>query len=175
MRSLPVGMTALTLLALSPDAADGQTYPIELGIDAAVTVRLDEPRVTTLTIPIQRFRAGFFTSPTLSIEPSFALNYSRVQGGGSFSSMALTVGALFHLSPDRMRDQVYLRPFVGFTRFSNGASDADPHLGFGAGIKFPWANRRLATRVEAFLQHVFAEPEDASFLGVLFGLSFFTR
>ncbi len=174
MRSLATGLTAITLLAVAPSLAQAQ-HPIELGLDAALAIRLDEPRVTTLTIPFQRFRVGIFTSPTRSFEPWLAVNLAAVQGGGNFSTINLGLGVLFHLSPDRTRTQTYLRPFGGITTVSAGDSETDAHLGFGVGLKTPWANRRLATRLEAFLQHTFSEPDDVTSIGVFFGLSFFPR
>jgi hypothetical protein len=94
--------------------------------------------------------------------------------GGDFSTINLGLGVLFHLSPDRTRTQTYLRPFGGFTTFSNGASDSQANLGFGVGFNTPFANRRVATRLEAFLSHVFDDPNDFTSVGALFGLSFFT-
>jgi hypothetical protein len=175
MRSLAAGLIAVTLLATSPSLARAQANPIELGVDAALAIGLDDPRVTTIAIPLQRFRVGFFTSPTRSFEPTLSINYVSIEDGPDFSVITLGLGVLFHLSPDRTRTQTYLRPFGGFTTASNGGSDTSPHLGFGAGFKNPFANRRLATRLEAFLQHVFDEPDGITSVGVLFGLSFFTR
>jgi hypothetical protein len=175
MRSLAAAFTTLPLLAIAPAFALAQTNPIELGVDAALAIGLDEPRVTTIAIPIQRFRAGFFTSPTRSFEPWLAVNFAAVQGGGTSSTINLGLGVLFHLSPDRTRTQTYMRPFGGFTSFSNGASDTQATVGFGVGFKNPFANRRLATRLEAFLSHVFNDPNDFTSVGLLFGLSYFTR
>ena len=179
MRTTAVaGRVAYTLLLIGTiprTGAGAQANPIELGVDAVIAVSLDEPRVTTIAIPFQRFRVGFFTSPTLSFEPSLALNFFAVQGGGDFSTINLGLGVLFHLSPDRTRTQTYVRPFGGFTSVSNGASDTQANLGFGVGFKTPFANRRLATRLEAFLQHVFEDPDDITSVGAFLGLSFFTR
>lgn len=175
MRSLAAGLTALTLIALAPSLTRAQTHPIELGVDGELAIALGTPRVTTLAIPIGQFRVGFFTSPTLSWEPSLALNYVSFQGGGNASRIRLGLGLLFHMSPVRTQPQTYLRPFGGFTTVSNGGSNTDAHLGFGVGVKIPWTNRRLATRLEGFLQHLFNEPDGVTSLGALFGLSFFTR
>ncbi len=175
MRSLAAGLTAFALLTAAPSLSRAQDNPVELGVDAAIAIRLEEPRVTTIAIPIPRFRVGFFTSPTLSLEPTLAVNYVNVEDVGDFSTIVLGFGALFHLSPDRTRTQTHLRPHVGFTTVSNGESDTDAHLGFGVGFKTPFANRRLATRLEAFLQHVFADPDGVTSVGAFFGLSFFTR
>ena len=175
MRSLAAGLTAFTLIGLAPSLTRAQTNLIELGVDGELAIALENPRVTTIGIPIGQFRVGFFTSPTLSWEPSLALNYVNVEGGGDASRIRLGLGLLFHMSPSRTRTQTYLRPFGGFTTFSNGGSDTDAHLGFGMGFKIPWTNRRLATRLEGFLQHVFTQPDGVTSIGALFGLSFFTR
>jgi hypothetical protein len=174
MRSLAAGLTAFTLFAVTPALGRAQANPVELGIDAAIAVALEDPRVTIVGIPVQQFRVGFFTSPTLSWEPTLSLTH--ISGGGlELTTISLGLGVLFHLSPDRTRSQVYLRPFGGFTSVSNGASETDPNLGFGLGFKAPFANQRLATRLEAFVEHSFADPEGITSVGALFGLSFFTR
>jgi hypothetical protein len=174
MRSLATGLTAITLLAVAPSRAQAQ-HPFELGLDAALAISLDEPRVTTLAIPFQRFRVGIFTSPTRSYEPWLAVNFIAVEGAGDFSTINLGLGVLFHLSPDRTRTQAYLRPFGGITTVSVDGSETDAHLGLGVGFKTPWTNRRLATRIEPFLQHAFSEPDGVTSIGLLFGLSYFTR
>jgi hypothetical protein len=175
MRTVAAGLTAFALLAVGPSISRAQTDPIELGVDAAIAIGLDDPRVTTIGIPIQQFRIGFFRSPTLSFEPTLAVNYLNIEGVGDFSTISLGLGVLFHLSPDRTRSQAYLRPFGGFVSVSNGASDTRANLGFGVGFKTPFANRRLASRLEGFLNHVFDDPDGVTSVGALFGLSFFTR
>jgi hypothetical protein len=176
MRTLAAGLTTLTLLAVVPSLARAQANPVELGIDAALAVSLDDPRVTIIGIPLQQFRVGFFTSPILSFEPTLSVNYIDVEGVGDLSTLSLGLGVLVHLSPDRTRTRAYVRPFAGFARISaDGESETDANMGFGVGLKTPFANQRLATRLEAFLNHVFAEPDGVTSLGVSFGLSFFTR
>jgi hypothetical protein len=175
MRALAVAVGTFVILAAAPSGATAQGNLVELGLDGTVAVGLDDPRVTTIGIPIQQFRAGFFTSPTISWEPTFAMNYVRVEGLGHFSAMSLGMGVLIHLSPDRSRARSYVRPFAGVTRTSNGTSDSAGNFGFGFGLKSPFADRRLATRLEAFLNHIFDDPNSATTLGASFGLSFFTR
>ena len=174
MRTLTARLTTAVLLALAPAAMQGQTRPIELGLDAGLAVTLDDPRVTTLGIPAQQFRVGFFRSPTLSIEPTLAINYINVEGFGDVSTIALGVGALLFTSPDRSRSRVYFRPFGGFTKVSDGG-DTSPNLGVGVGYTAPFADRRLATRLEAALNHTFNDGNNVTALGLSFGLSFFTR
>jgi hypothetical protein len=177
MRTLAAGLAVVTLVGFSPSRARAQANLVELGVDGALAITLEDPSVTTLAIPIERFRVGFFTSSTLSWEPWLALTYVNVEGpGGTASTVTAGLGLLFHQSRIRTRTHTYMRPFGGLTTQSfGGSSDTDAHLGFGIGVKMPWQNRRLATRLEAFLQHVFADPEGITSVGVLFGLSFFTR
>jgi hypothetical protein len=172
MRTLAAGLIAITLLGTTVPAARAQARPIELGVDAALQVGLDEPRVTVISIPIQRFRVGFFTSPRTSIEPMLAINHFSVEDV-DVTTISIGVGVLLHMTPDRTRSQIYFRPFGGFTSISGDAgSESGGNLGLGLGLKTPFADR-LATRLEAFLAHEF-EGSTTS-IGVLFGLSFFPR
>jgi hypothetical protein len=173
MRILAAGLTAIALLATAVPSAPGQARPIELGIDAALQVGLDEPRVTVISIPFQQFRVGFFMSPRTSIEPTLAINHFSVEDV-DLTTIAIGVGVLFHMTPDRTRSQVYFRPFGGFTSISGeGESESGGNLGLGLGLKTPFADR-LATRLEAFVNHVF-EGGGTTSVGVLAGLSFFPR
>jgi hypothetical protein len=173
MRTLAVGLTALALLAGHSSSASAQARPIELGIDAAVQVFLEDPRVTLVSIPVQQVRVGFFTSPTVSVEPTLAINVLRVEGF-NVTQIGLGLGVLFHTSPDRTRPQTYFRPFFGVNSLSGGGeSDSAGLLGIGAGIKSPFLPR-LAGRFEGFLEHHFDDGGVTS-IGVMFGLSFFPR
>jgi hypothetical protein len=174
MRTLNARLIAVAVLACAPATLHAQANPVELGIDAALAVTLDDPRVTTMGIPVQQFRVGFHHSPTLSIEPTLAINYINIEGFGDLSSISLGVGLLFHTSPSRARGRPYFRPFAGFTKISNGG-DTSPNLGVGVGYTAPFADRRLATRLEGLLNHTFVDGDDATSIGVMFGLSFFTR
>ena len=166
----------LALLAAAP-LAHGQravARPLELGIDAGLTVGLDDPRVTVVSLPAQSFRAGWFISDKLSIEPKFSFN-SVSGGGASFTTYALEVGSLYHHGGYRAGSGLYARPFAGIAGIGGDAgSDSNGYLGGGIGAKIPFANRRLATRVEGNLAHVFGATGGTG-LGILFGLSFFTR
>jgi hypothetical protein len=174
MRAHSAVAVFVALLVLVPTVTRAQTNPIELGIDAALAVSIDDPRVTTIAIPVQQFRVGFFRSPTVSIEPTLAINYINIEDFGDLSTITLGVGVLFHTSPDRARSRAYFRPFAGFTKISDGG-DTSPNLGLGVGFKIPFADRRLATRLEAVVNHVFEDPDDFTTVGALIGLSFFTR
>ena len=178
MRHLAAPLTAITILLAAASPAVAQERPIELGIDGSLAVGLDEPRVTVIAIPFQQFRVGFFISPRTSVEPTLAINHIDTEDVDGFdldvTTISIGVGVLFHLTTDRAQSQIYFRPFGGFTSVSAlGESESDPTLGLGLGLKAPLANR-LATRLEAFLANQFGD-DDRLTVGVLFGLSFFTR
>lgn len=174
MRTLSTRLLTVAMLACAPLALYAQATPVELGIDAALAVTIDDPRVTTLGIPVQQFRVGFHTSPTLSVEPTLAINYINIEGFGDVSTLSLGLGLLFHTSPNRARGRAYFRPFGGFVKVSDGG-DTSPNIGIGVGYTAPFADRRLATRLEGLLNHTFVDGDDTTSLGVMFGLSFFTR
>jgi hypothetical protein len=174
MRTLAAGLIAITLLGTAVPAAHAQAPPIELGVDAALSVGLDDPRVTVIAIPFQQFRVGFFMSPRTSIEPTLAINYINVEDLDDATTISIGLGVLFHMTPERTRSQIYFRPFGGFTSVEiAGESESGGNLGLGLGLKTPFADR-LATRLEAFLNHQF-EGGGTTSVGVLFGLSFFPR
>ncbi len=174
MRTLNARLIAVAMLACAPAALTAQANPVELGIDAALAVTIDDPRVATLGIPVQQFRVGFHQSPTLSIEPTLAINYISIEGFGDLSTISLGVGLLFHTSPNRARGRAYFRPFGGFTKISDGG-DTSPNIGVGVGYTAPFADRRLATRLEGLLNHTVVDGDDTTSIGVMFGLSFFMR
>jgi hypothetical protein len=177
--------TAIALSAAIAPAAYSQAgtttvpttrNPVEFGIDAGASFGLDDPHVTTIAVPGQHVRMGFFFTPKISFEPVVGLNYIHASGE-SLTSYEALVGMLYHLTPDRRQSQVYVRPFVGFvgTSFA-GDNQTQAALGGGIGIKFP-LYPRLSTRFEANYNHTFSSGDaDASnAIGLLAGLSFFTR
>jgi len=175
------------LLAVSTTASAQRTtrqssrssgYPWEFGLDARLSFGLDDPRVTTLNIPVGNLRAGFFTNDQWEIEPFFSLDYTNIENGGSLTTYSLGSGVLYHFSPSRTRSQLYVRPFVGlFGASVNPAgagastSTSDVGLGVGVGMKWPKLGGRIAWRGEAN----FATTGDATSLNLLWGISLFTR
>jgi hypothetical protein len=173
---LVVGITAIVLTAPAANAQRSQrSSPIELGIDGGVIFGLDAPRVTVVALPLQDFRIGFLVNDNLELEPRFNLN-SIHSGGGSLTAYSFEFGALFQPAGDRVGKGFYGRPYFGVsgTRVSGGASNNNGYLGIGAGLKLPFADRRLATRMEANYTHGFSNA-GTNAIGLLIGLSFFTR
>jgi hypothetical protein len=181
-----LSLAALSILALSATAnaqrssAATSALSPELGIDAALAFDLSgTPKTTRFDFPAQRARVGFFLSPEMSLEPSLGLHTLSVSnGGGSVTVYDLGLGLLYHFSPSRATNQLYVRPFVDFS----GASTSGPGsvsaftIGGGFGVKMPVANR-FATRLEGYLSHTGDHngiPASNS-LGILFGLSVYTH
>lgn len=148
--------------------------PIEYGIDAGVAFDLDDPNETVVDIPARHVRIGWFANDRVSLEPQFGLR--SVSGGAADrTDWTIALGLLWHFGIGRPYAGLFTRPFIGVSGFSNGTSEADPHVGIGVGMKWPFANRRFAARGEVNYAHEFADPEDRDQIGLLLGLSFFTH
>ena len=170
-----LGFLALVTTASTADAQKSSARPIELGLDGGISVGFDDPNVTTVSLPVQALRVGFFMNDKLSLEPRF--NFNSVSGGGvSVRTYSLELGALYHLGGITKGNGLYVRPFAGIAGVGGDlGSGSDAFMGAGVGIKVPFANRRLATRLEANLGHAFSDGGGSNGLGVLFGVSLFHR
>lgn len=177
MKKLVVlGFLALAMTATAADAQKNSTArPIELGMDGGISIGFDDPNVTTVSLPVQALRVGFFMNDNISLEPRF--NFNSVSGGGvSIRSYSLELGALYHLGGYNKGSGLYVRPFAGIAGVGGDlGSGSDGFVGAGAGVKLPFANRRLATRLEANFGHAFNDAGGSNGLGVLFGVSLFHR
>jgi len=177
-KALVLCSTALCLAASNAFAQRARNDgAIELGVDAGITFGLDDPNLTVIAIPVQSFRLGYFVSDKLELEPRFLVNSLHVGGGGgTLTTYSFEIGALFLPSGDRVGRGLYIRPFGGFAGVSASgiASDSNGFLGAGVGLKIPFADRRLATRMEANYAHSFGDG-GTNQIGLLVGLSFFTR
>ena len=171
-----------TFLAVSSNQALAQR-PIELGIDAGVSVGLGDNSVTVINIPAQAFRIGFFFDDNMSLEPKLSLN-TITGSGATLTSYLFELGLLYHFyregygrrvsPPSGLRSAFYVRPFVGIVGTSGGGSSStDAVLGAGIGMKVPLVSR-LASRFEANFAHRFGDASQNQ-IGLLAGLSFFTR
>lgn len=172
-RSAILGLLALLLTASAADAQK-RSRRLELGIDGGISVGFENPNITVVSLPVQAFRVGFFMSDRVSLEPRF--NFNSISGGGtSIRTYAFELGALGHPGGYRTGSGLYVRPFVGIQGVGGSLGSAsDPYVGAGVGLKIPFADRRFATRLETNLGHVF-DTGGSTRLGILFGLSFFTR
>jgi hypothetical protein len=174
-----VVLTVATVVFAAPAAKAQRSQrgstPIELGIDGAIIFGLDAPRATVLAVPYQDFRIGFLVSDRLELEPRFNLTSVHTQGV-SATDYTFELGVLYQPAGDRAGKGLYGRPFIGLngSRVTGGGSDSNGYLGLGLGLKIPFSDRRLASRLEANYSHGFGNT-GTNALGVLFGLSFFTR
>jgi hypothetical protein len=167
----------LTVLALATSAGAQQRSgpdPLELGVDAGLFIGFGDNSSTRLQIPVSSARIGFPIGVRTSLEPRFMLNVYN--NGADYTQYLLELGLLYHLGSDRYpgayhRAGMYVRPFLGIEGYANGDSDSDGILGIGLGFKHPLVSR-LSSRFEANVAHRF---DDATEIGLLAGLSFFTR
>ena len=179
MTNRSVVLVALLLAAAAPSTEAQRSRgsrPIELGIDGGVTFGLDAPRVHVVALPIQNFRIGFPITNKIALEPSFHLNSIHGQGGGSLTTYAFEVGLVYSPDGDRVGKGFYGRPFLGVAgvNVSGAGDDNNGYAGIGAGLKLPFDDRRLATRLETNYSHGFGNG-GSNQIGLLIGLSFFTR
>ena len=173
--------TILAAITLGASAASAQDRPVELGIDAGVSIGLGDNSITRINIPAQAFRVGFFVQDNISLEPKISIN--TISGNGdTFTSYLAELGLLYHFyrpgvrprSYPGPRSAVYVRPFAGLVGTTGGDnSDTNGLLGLGVGMKVPLVSR-LASRFEVNIAHTFGDFSSNE-LGILAGLSFFTR
>jgi outer membrane protein with beta-barrel domain len=182
-------LVALSLLTIASTASaqrssaarsDNSNMPIELGFDAGINSELSGTNKTTaFQAPLQQIRAGFFMSPTVSIEPTLSLATQSTSGvaNSSVTAYAIGTGVLWHLSDNRSANQIYLRPYLGFAGIStSGASASAFSFGGGVGYKMPMANR-FATRLEANMSRTNAHNGVPAMnqLNLLAGLSVYSH
>ena len=174
-----VVLSALLLVVIAPLAnaqrSRGDRRPIEFGIDGGLAFGLDNPKVTALVVPIPVFRVGFQMTEKVALEPRLQL-VSAHAGGQTATTYGIEIGVVYSPNGDRVGNGLYGRPFLGISgeSVSGAGSNSDGHAGMGIGLKIPFADRRLATRWEANYTHGFGTPSSNT-IGLLFGLSFFTR
>jgi hypothetical protein len=187
MRVLSLAALSLLVAASTANAQrssaprqDSSNPPVELGIDAGINSELSGTNKTTsFSAPIQQIRAGFFVSPTVSIEPTLAFATSTTKGvaNSTVTAYGIGTGLLWHLSDNRSANQIYLRPFLGFAGVTtSGASASAFSFGGGVGIKMPMANR-FASRLEVNMDRTNAHngvPAMNS-LNLLAGLSVYSH
>ena len=182
-----LSFAALSLIAIASTASAQRTTRSssmasanpspEIGVDGALIFGLDDPNTTTLSLPVQRIRVGFFLSPTISIEPTFGL--TTISGGGDrMTTYTIGTGLLWHFAPSRAANQLYVRPFLDFNGASLSGAGSDNSVTFGAGfgIKHPIRDR-FNTRLEGLFGHTgeHSGVPSSNELGILFGFSVYTR
>jgi len=191
-RTLP--LVALALVAIAPAvaaqrapaqrASAGAPMPLEIGFDGAVIIGTGGTNNEVEVGLPRSVRVGFHVSPAWSIEPSLALS-RRSDDDESITQYVVGVGALYHFSPVRTATQFYARPFLNVIGFSEKeqvtatttvtVSDNVTEFGAGLGVKMPWRDR-LAWRAEANVSRLSDQtPSGQTRVGLLLGMSYFTR
>ncbi len=170
---------AIVVLALAAATAGAQTpQPKEIGVDAGVIIGLGDNAITTVSIPAQAFRVGFPIGTRTSLEPKFGI-VIRTGNDDTYSQYRAELGLVYSLGSSRypgayQRAGLFVRPFLGLAGASGGGdSDANGILGAGLGVRMPIMSR-LSSRFEANFAHQFGNG-DANEIGLLAGLSFYTR
>jgi len=172
-------LAGLGLAAAGP--LSGQGKPIELGIDGGFTTQLTDPKVSTIGLPVQQVRVGFFATDRVEIEPALAFNWIKYSGEDALTTIGLDVGVAVHFSTDTERPRAYLRPMVGLDHAAAGGSSSTAlSAGGGVGVKVPIRSAsHLEFRLEAGYIHGFKHETDgvpaSDRLRLLFGLSFLTK
>src|SRR5437764_4044072 len=103
--NIRIGIIACAAVLLASIEARAQN-PIELGIDAGVSIGLGDNSVTVINIPAQAFRVGFFFDDNLSLEPKLALN-TITGSGDTFTSYLFELGLLYHFYREGYGRRVY--------------------------------------------------------------------
>ena len=173
---LGVAALAITAPAANAQRSSRGSTPIELGIDGGVLFGLDAPRATAVILPLQDFRVGFLVTDRLALEPRFSLTSAHT-AGITATQYNLEFGVVYSPSGDRVGNGFYGRPFIGIDGSSvsgGGGSNSSGFMGLGLGLKIPFSDRRMATRMEGNYTHGFGNA-GGNQLGFLLGLSFFTR
>ena len=172
------GLVGLLALLAVPTLAFAQKKPIELGIDAGVSLEVNDPKTTSISIPTSVFRVGFFLGERLSLEPSVSFNWAKTSDQDAVTLAQLRLGLLYHFQGDLARSRVFLEPIVGINYIDLGGGDgaSQVHLGGGIGIKLPAPNH-IGLRLQALYAHGFANDDFVSndVIALLIGFSFYTH
>ena len=137
---------------------------------------MNEPTSFEIRLPVQRMRAGFFTSDRVSLEPRVGFSLTKPGDGDAEYSLAAALGLLYHFTADPASSRVFVRPFAGGLLLGGGGDSASQAAaGAAVGIKFP-AGNRLGLRLEGGVEHDFESDEfaESTSLFLLMGFSFTT-
>ncbi len=170
-------LAAGMLLLVPGGAAFAQQGAVEFGVDAGYELSIvdNSDNVSSVGIPLQNLRIGFFVSDAVSIEPSVALAILS-SGGTTLTTFSGAASLLYHLSQDPAQSRMYLRGGAGIAVIDLGSNSVN-QMGVSGGIGVKAPAGPLAIRIEGHGGYSFENDDLASSidLGVLFGISFFTN
>lgn len=155
-RALAIALVWTHVLTAQPTTLP---HRLELGVDAAIVHRMQDDHATTVEVPIQQIRLGYFVRSTILAEGAFHLSYANIRGS-SASRADASGGVLLHVGEDTKRVRPFLHPFgilsvasvnedlgTGSVRRTNTRTG----VGVGLGLRVPFGER-LATRFELQLE-----------------------
>ena len=183
MKTLRFGLALFAAAAIGlPSQLDAQSGSVEIGFDTGLSLTMpsdtdfrDYDNVTSIDVPRQSIRVGFFVSDQLSIEP--AVGFSWLDAGGeSLTQLALAGRVLYHFSPDPTRPRFYLGGGAGLNLIDLAEQQETQFgVGGGLGVKLPVADR-MAIRLEGSFGRYFETDllPATSVIGAVVGFSFFT-
>src|SRR5438477_8214818 len=145
-------VATFVVLGVSAAGAQQKPFTIEVGADAAFSVVSETfgtttENTTTLSVPVQAIRLGFFSGDRLEVEPRVGLSLFH-SGSATFTEYSAQLGVLYHLNSNAPGNKVYIRPFVGVRgeACTGGSGDHQVMLEGGLGVKITCA-MRFATRL----------------------------
>jgi hypothetical protein len=185
MRSRFIRFTAgvVGLLACVASAGGAQkNRGLELGGDAALlhySYSLPgglSATTTSFSFPISNVRIAFPTDGPFEPEVAAGLTY-LTSGGRSTSSFTGEIALLMELSRDLKGPRWFVRPALGWQRAAVSGAGSASHATLGAGVGFRLGiTDRIAGRYEARYTYLTeARGVSANVVGLLAGISVFTR
>jgi opacity protein-like surface antigen len=133
--------------------------------------------LTSFTFPVSNVRVAFPTDGPFEPEISAGLTYTKTTGGRSVSDFDGDVALLMELSHDMQGPRWFVRPALGWQRTSVSSAGSESHatLGAGVGVRIGITDR-IAGRYEARYTYLTAaRGVSANIVGLLAGISIFTR
>ena len=172
-RSFVTGVTLALTLSVPSAAQEGR---VELGMDAGliVSINSDVDNTTSVSVPLQRLRVGFFLSDAISLEPTLALNI--LSGGGETATTIEAGGSiLYHLRTDPTESRLYVRGGAGLSYADIGDFSAS-QFGISGGVGIKTAGDPISLRFEGVIGYNFENDDFVSSvpIGVLAGVSVIT-
>ena len=178
---------ALVLLPMNAALTQSVTTRarFEFGTDVTLTKVLEGDHATSLQVPGQLLRVGYFILPNVSIETALGFQYAAIEGS-STSYTAAHLGVLINHNADSRRTQVYAHPYAALTSYHLSADAGrgehfrrtvtNTGLGLGVGLRLPLSDR-LASRIELQFEHLEAPTglRGDKNLRLALGISYLTR
>jgi hypothetical protein len=183
--STTAGLAGL-IVCLQAGTATAQQGDIELGIDLNLFTytsvssldTLEFENVTSVSVPMPRFRVGYFLGDAFELEGSLLLDYVKVSGDDSEMDFIGTLAGLYHFGSDPYATRFFVGALGLFESYDPGAAASVSRFGLGGmvGAKLPISGN-AAVRLEVDYVYRFEKSDDflpaTSDISLLAGFSFF--